>query len=388
MPWQDNPAWDEQISGSDVVAVDGVGREHRSTVSLRRPGQMVCDKGLWEDPRDGEEEELRERLRGAGADETRNAPRLDRDDQRVAAADRLGLTLLNVPDEEQPALFRDGRRLAPDALAYNHVLVAGPQRFGGDAPPKAIGELSVDISDAEASGPWTIAVLDTGFVDGTPISVLPDPDIEPAAPGSPAEGHGTMVAGVLRRFAPGASLLMRRVLNMPLGEADELEVAGALAALPPDVDVVNASFGGPAADGTRMVTLQRALDELPQETLVVAAAGNEGLARRHYMAAFKGVVAVGSAARQDGRPAVCFYSNRGPWVDLSTQGSDVETVGGPNRAVVVNGTSFATPKIVAKILEVASRQDIGVRHAASWLMHQSSGPAIAGAGRFVDIATP
>jgi hypothetical protein len=197
-----------------------------------------------------------------------------------------------------------------------------------------------------------------------------------------------MVAGVLRRFAPGASLLMRRVLNMPLGEADELEVAGALAALPPDVDVVNASFGGPAADGTRMVTLQRALDELPQETLVVAAAGNEGLARRHYMAAFKGVVAVGSAARQDGRPAVCFYSNRGPWVDLSTQGSDVETVGGPNRAVVVNGTSFATPKIVAEILEVASRQDIGVRHAASWLMHQSSGPAIAGAGRFVDIATP
>jgi hypothetical protein len=388
MPWQDNPGWDEQISGSDVVAIDGEFLEHRSTVSLRRPGQMVCDKRLWEDPRDNREEELRELLRGAGADETRNAPRLERDDRRIDAADRLGLTLLNVEDEAQPALFRDGRRLVPDALEYNHVMVAGPQRFGGDAVPVPLGELSVDIPDEEAVGPWTVAVLDTGFVANTPIDVRSDSDIEPASAGSPAEGHGTMVAGVLRRFAPTATLVVKQVLNMPLGEADELEVADALNALPPEIDVVNASFGGPAADGTRMVALQRALDELGQEKLVVAAAGNEGLPRRHYMAAFKGVVAVGSAAVQDGGPAICFYSNRGPWVDLSTQGSDIETLGGPDRPVVVNGTSFATPKITATILNVATQQDISPRHAASWLMHQSGGPAIAGGGTFVDIGTP
>ena len=308
MPWEHNDAWDDAIEASpDVIAVAGTrSANRRSTVFLRRPGQMICDSGVWNDPSDTGEEQLRGLLGGAGAEETRGAPRLDRDGERADVADRLGLTLLNVPDDEQLTLFREGRRLVPDALAFNHVLVAGPQRFGGDGVPKSIpeAEAQVEIPSAEAGGAKKVAVLDTGFIDGAPFSVLSESDIEPpvAGPANPAMGHGTMVAGVLRRFAPNASILVKRVLNMPLGEADELEVAAALGALPPGIDVVNASFGGPAADATRMLGLQRALDALPQETLVVAAAGNEGMARRHFMAAFKGVVAVGSAARPE-RPA-------------------------------------------------------------------------------------
>ena len=390
MPWERNLEWDAQIAASpDVVAVAGTrSDDRRSTVYLRRPGQMICDSGVWNAPRDNEERALRALLGAAGAEETRGAPRLDRDDERADAADRLGLTLLNVPDEQQPEIFREGRRLVPDALAYNHVMIAGPQRFGGDGVPEEIGELTVGIPATEGAGDRKVAVLDTGFLADAPFSVLPDSDIEPAAPDpNPARGHGTMVAGVLRRFAPSASILVRRVLKVPLGEADEMEVAKALEAVPDDVDIVNASFGGPAADGTRMVGLQRALDELPEETLVVAAAGNEGLARRHYMAAFKGVVAVGSAAVEEGQPGVCFYSNHGRWVDLSTQGSSIETVRGAT-AVLANGTSFAVPKIVARILAIADQEGISVRHAASWLKYQSGGPAIAGGGTFVDLPAP
>jgi subtilisin family serine protease len=384
VPWHDNGPWDERLGSSNDIAVAGTRRdERRSTVFLRRPGQMVCDSGVWNDPADEDERELRERLGAAGAEETRGAPQRERDELRADAADRLGLTLLNVPDEQQLELFREGRRLVPDAFSFNHVLVAGPQRFGGDAPPEDT-EASVDIPAAAAKGTKTIAVLDTGIVEGAPFSVLPDPDIEPAVADSPAAGHGTMVAGVVRRYAPSALILIKRVLNMPLGEADELEIAAALNALPP-VDIVNASFGGPAADETRMVALQRALDDLPAETLVVAAAGNEGMRRRHYMAAFKGVLAVGSAASVDGQLGVCFYSNRGRWVDVSTQGSDVETVRGPSGRVRASGTSFAAPKVAATLVGIMEEQGIGARHAASWLTHQSGGTPIAGGGTFIDL---
>jgi thermitase len=120
---------------------------------------------------------------------------------------------------------------------------------------------------------------------------------------------------------------------------------------------------------------------------VVAAAGNEGLNRRHYMAAFPRVYAVASAADVGGGPAVCYYSNRGNWVDFSTQGSDVETVRGLNRRVAASGTSFATPKIVARILETAEVRGIpNLGDAATALA--AGGRAIPGGGSFIDVPTP
>jgi Subtilase family len=387
--WLDYPEWDAAIEASGEISVDGVRTDdRRSSISLRRPGQLICDTGVWLQPIGEQEDALRRRLGAAGAAETRSAPRLERDSLRADVADRLGLTLLNVADEEALELYREGRRLAPDALSLNHVLIANPQRHGGCARPKRLDAATVDIpSAAPPPDGRTVAVLDTGIVEGAPFAVLPDPDIEPPAPDGLAKGHGTMVAGVLRRFAPAAQILIKRVLRMPLGDADELEIAAALAELPP-VDIVNASFGGPAADDTRMLGLQRALDMLPPSTLVVASAGNEGLARRHYMAAFKGVVGVASAAEIEGRVGVCPYSNRGRWVDLSSRGSGVETVIAAGEPVEVDGTSFAAPKVTARILAVAEEQGIGVRHAASWLMNESGGPAIAGGGTFVDIPVP
>ena len=394
MPWEHNDAWDDAIEASqDVIAVAGTrSANRRSTVFLRRPGQMICDSGVWNDPSDTGEEQLRGLLGGAGAEETRGAPRLDRDGERADVADRLGLTLLNVPDDEQLTLFREGRRLVPDALrsttcwsrARSGSAATGcprrsrrPRRRSRSRPPRRWA-----TRRSRCSTP--------GSSTARRSPCCPNRTSNRPLPARPTPRWGTA------RWSPACSagsprppmILVKRVLKMPLGEADELEVAAALGALPPDVDVVNASFGGPAADGTRMIGLQRALDELPQETLVVAAAGNEGMARRHYMAAFKGVVAVGSAAVQDGEPGVCFYSNRGRWVDVSTQGSDVETMRGPGDRVAANGTSFAVPKIVARILEIADEQGIGVRHAASWLTHQSGRPTIAGGGTFVDMPTP
>jgi hypothetical protein len=392
MPWQDNAEWTNALANNPEIGVGG-GRTddgRRSTEFLFRPGQLVCDSAVWNDPRDPGEAAVRDGLVNAGARETRSDQRMERDDERAAAAELLDLTLLNV-DGDPLALAREARNTVPDIVGLNHVIVAGPQRFGGDAPPVSVVPPTVQIPGAgpASQGPAkTVAVLDTGIVDNAPFPVEPGSDLEPTGVGGFAEKHGTMVAGVIARFAPAAKILVKQVLRLPLGEADELEVVAALDALPHGIDVINASFGGPAADNIRMLALRRALDRLPPTTLVVASAGNEGLNRPHYMAAFKRVVGVGSAAIVGNGPEVCFYSNRGGWVDVCTQGSDVETIAGPGEGFSTCGTSYAAPKIAATIINEADRQSIGVRHAASWLIHESGGPVLAGGGTFVDIPTP
>jgi hypothetical protein len=394
VPWQDNPAWDDAIKASDEIVVDG---EHAlddrpTTEFLRRPGQLICDTIAWREPRTKDQESLRNLLREAGAGETISEPRLPRDELRARAADRLGLTLLNVAKDDLLELVRAGRRFVPEGIGFNHVMVANPQRHGGCGPPTKVTEAKAQIPGVAGEGPVRmIAVLDTGIspdAQSAPFPVDPNSDPEPPSPGSPAEGHGTMVAGVISRYVGGARILVKQVLNMPAGEADELEIALALGALPPEVEVINASFGGRAADDARMLALERALDALDRRTLVVCSAGNEGVNRPHYMAAYKRVVGVASAAVDKGQPAPCHYSNRGHWVDLSTQGSDVETRNQAGKPVGGNGTSFAAPKLVGEIVRIAGLHSIGLRAAATMIMHDLGNPVIAGGGTFVDMPTP
>jgi hypothetical protein len=391
--WQDNHEWNGVVAASGEIVVEGAhaSDDRPTTAYLRRPEQLICDTIAWREQRNEEERALRNLLDEAGASETRSEPRLPRDELRAEAAERLGLTLLNVPREDLLELVRAGRRLVPDGIGVNHVMVANPQRHGGCTKPKPIKRPLAEIPGPTVEGPVrTIAVLDTGILpdaQNAPFPVDPSSDTEPASPGSPAEGHGTMVAGVISRYAGGARILVKAVLNMPAGEADELEIAAALSALPPDVEVINASFGGLAADDARMLALERALFGLDRNTLVVCSAGNEGVDRPHYMAAYKRVVGVASAAVIGGQPTLCDYSNRGHWVNLSTQGSDVETRNGTG-AVEANGTSYAAPKIAGEIVRLAGLHNIGLRDAATRMMHDPGNPVIFGGGTFVDMPTP
>ena len=251
MAWKDNRAWDKVIERSGEIVVEGenASDDRPTTAYLRRPEQLICDTNAWQAPRNKREGELQTLLKDAGASETRSEPRLPRDELRAEAADRLGLTLLNVAREDLLELVREGRRFVPEGIGFNHVMVANPQRHGGCAPPTPV-TAQIQIPGVPGQGQVrTIAVLDTGILpdaQNAPFPVDPNSDTEPPSPGSPAEGHGTMVAGVISRYAGGARILVKQVLNMPAGEADELEIAAALSALPPEVEVINASFGGRA----------------------------------------------------------------------------------------------------------------------------------------------
>jgi hypothetical protein len=95
-----------------------------------------------------------------------------------------------------------------------------------------------------------------------------------------------------------------------------------------------------------MLTFERAVNQLPRTTLVVAAAGNHGVVRPHYSAAFKRVVAVGSA-ENPGDWHRAPYSNYGGWVDCSAAGTRVHSTFVEFRpftgGAICSGTSFAAP---------------------------------------------
>jgi len=211
----------------------------------------------------------------------------------------------------------------------------------------------------------TVSIIDSGvdpdrrgdrYLDG--VTGEPDPGTEgmdPAVPVTGATGHGSLVAGIVRRVAPGATVRVRRVMTAD-GLCSDVNVARAmLAEAKEGAQVINLSLGGPSLLDNTPLAMEDALAHLPRSILVVAAAGNDGSSTaRCYPAAFKRVVAVG-ATEPDGTPAR--YSNRGDWVDVSAQGSGVvstfvngttslqEQFAGDSPVAVASGTSFAAPQV-------------------------------------------
>jgi hypothetical protein len=378
MPWTDNLAWDDALARHPDIVIAG---DRRGEFAYRRD-QLICDEAVWESPRNSREEDVRSRLVDANADLVTNRQPDERQARKADVASELGLRLLDVPDGDIPRLVGDARDQRV-ALTYNHVVFANPQRHGGCAPPVLLEESS-PIGVAENAGEGKrILVLDTGMPDPPPVDVeaLAAEDVEPAGAG-PGMGHGTMIAGVIARNAPGASIVVRRVLETPLGVADELDVAMALSRLPDDVDIVNASFGGRAAPRETMAVFKRAVNEVRPESLVIASAGNEGESHPHFMAAFKRVVGVASVTEVgQGVWQIEDYSNRGWWIDLSTAGTDVETVDREGRPVLCSGTSFAAALVSARVAAEASAGNLSVIDAARQLV--AGVPVVPDAGTIV-----
>ncbi len=94
-------------------------------------------------------------------------------------------------------------------------------------------------------------MLDTGLWPdwGLPVAIDPgneehlsddtDPLLDPAA------GHGTFVTGVILRYAPGATVIVRRILTTPAGVASELDIAQAILDLPRSMPSTARSAAGP-----------------------------------------------------------------------------------------------------------------------------------------------
>jgi len=172
--------------------------------------------------------------------------------------------------------------------------------------------------------------------------------------------HGQVVSTVLRRYGQPDELHFHNVDNMR-GAVDTERYLNALTQTRSflqkrqgDRVVVNISLGShlPKPQETKLIT-----DMLELGALVVAAAGNDGAKTSSYPAAIDGVICVGASGNGRRRD----YSNYGH-VDIFADGSyrTAETVSLPSntgiethsRAVALNGTSFAAPKVSGVIVKM------------------------------------
>jgi hypothetical protein len=272
------------------------------------------------------------------------------------------------------------RRVSP-----NYVFGA---TSGARAPMSAFPALATDGHLAPTTGDSSVrvAVLDTGIVlndetlSGSPhpwfggrVSFDPHDEDTLPEPGGllhPAHGHGTLVAGIILGEAPDAHVRTARILED--GVANDRLVADALTRLTTEgFRLFNLSFSGDVLDeSTAPPLIDQALQDLPSDAVVVAAAGNFGDHRPVWPAASKRVIGVG-AAEDFGRPLAASFTGRGAWTNAFAPGisvlgpfcsyTETPSVDRPDHPAQRfrgwargTGTSFAAAVVTGRIAQLCS----------------------------------
>jgi subtilisin family serine protease len=214
-------------------------------------------------------------------------------------------------------------------------------------------------------------------------------------------GHGTFIAGVVRQHAPGAHVLVGRVLGSD-GVCDEMDLLRALlrlrdssAASHHGIGVLNLSLGAYMWNDRPPALVSQAIESLGGDTVVVAAAGNNHNDRAFWPAAFEPVIGVG-ALRADGTGPTSF-SNYGSWVDAWAPGDEVAssfvTFDGPKEKLPGtdidpdcftgfahwSGTSFAAPRVAAELARRAQEEKSSPRDVRDAVLRQFTAPVNAAA---------
>lgn len=203
-------------------------------------------------------------------------------------------------------------------------------------------DLSPEVS--EAGRGVRVAMLDTPVMAHPQLlgRFVAPPGAFIRQPGAAAtlkvtQGHGTFVAGLILRGAPGVELEVRKVLeDDATGDAwaaakEMVRLAGY------GVEILNLSCGLFTDDDEPPLVLSRAVEQLSPGVVIVAAAGNHGDVGQvrerpelqglthvtpMWPAALDDVVAVDAA---DDRGELATFSPRAPWVDLVAPGKEVES---------------------------------------------------------------
>ncbi|WP_243060069.1 S8 family serine peptidase [Nocardioides sp. SR21] len=260
-----------------------------------------------------------------------------------------------------------------------------PSLRGGVAKLWLDGRVQVSLKDSVpqigAPAAWakgldgtgvTVAVLDTGIDASHPDLATQIDGTESFVPGegmADVNGHGTHVASTIvgtgaasdgenRGVAPGADLIVGKVLGGPEGNGqDSWVMAGMQWAAESGAEVVNMSLGDVApSDGSD--PMSQAVDTLSAQygTLFVIAAGNSGPETISSPGAAASALTVGAVDKQD---ALASFSSTGPLTvtgaikpDLSAPGVDITaarsqdmTDGGSGMYRTISGTSMATPHV-------------------------------------------
>jgi hypothetical protein len=296
--------------------------------------------------------------------------------QTVESLDGLYVVRLSPgadPCEIAATLSAAGHEVSP-----NHVVIGQPLFFGG--PTGAPLPAAAPAYDPGEPSRVTVGLLDTGvaphpWFSGTewfqdqPGEVL---DADGDGLLDLQAGHGTFIAGLVLRQAPGVRLRVLRVLDSH-GVGDEIGVLRALSHLRDTrVDVLVLSFGCFTYDDRPSPLLERALAAFP-DTVIVACAGNTASPRPFWPAALPRVIAVG--ALDSGESGRARFSAYGPWVDACARGealtSSFVDFDHFRSYAVWSGTSFSAAVVAGAIAAAARHMSPG--EAASHVLDPGHG---------------
>ena len=161
------------------------------------------------------------------------------------------------PAYASPAYASGHRHSSARPAAEPYVSIATARLAAAEAAPMGARVVVLDTGLAMANfatgGHGALAALVTSA--GAPDGDRPDEDLDDEL--DAAAGHGTFIAGLIEQVAPGAEVLIHRVLHAQ-GDGDEVQIADAIYALPdPPADgaILNLSFGGYVMDHPRRVGL-------------------------------------------------------------------------------------------------------------------------------------
>ena len=316
-------------------------------------------------------------------------------DDAVESRSPVPFALYAPPPGVGPIEYANELRAADPGLraAANHVMFAMPYAHASVGPPRLADAIPTPEGDAGAG--VVIGVVDTGVWTSHPwfeervgplSSLAVDQELPEGDPLPAEAGHGTFVAGLIHRIAPGARVVVAGTLN-PWGYASDADVAAAIAALVwANAKVINLSLGGYTDGDLGPVALASVLETLPPDVAVVASAGNKWSNRPVWPAAFSGVLAVGALEETAGQPAA--WTNYGQWVDACAPGVDLASAffGHYGRAsrltpaatqrpldfqgfATWSGTSFAAPQLTGAIaVEMSRSPGTSARVAAAKLL--------------------
>lgn len=330
-----------------------------------------------------------------------------------------GLALIELPSgDDNPvteaqilfsALDEIEQRLGPGVAAPDHMMsvtpathcpATEPDWVPGDAAPQP------GISRSCCDGRGTlVAVVDTGLVEDAPAmhpwlnGVTGQRDLLVHADGLIERygAHGTFIASIVRAMAPRAEVRVARIFEKAGALYESNIVRSLLSVLDWAPDVISLSAGTHTWNHHGLLSFHVFVDGPLREcqgTVLVAAAGNDGLDWKFSPAEMEAVIGVGAL----GPPgdARAWFSDYGAWVKVYAPGQDLvhAFANGPYKYHELrtgqqaeffgmarwSGTSFSTPVVSGLIAARMSETGESAHEAAESLLQLARAQALPGVG--------